>query len=145
MIIVLDTNVIVSALLSPLGSPAEIINRWEADEFDVVVSSQLLSELERVIKYPGIAKYIKLPQKTIDSFLRHFVTAAILVEPQFRLEVIDEDPADNRVLECAFAGNASYIVTGDKHLLKLKEYQGIIILPPSGFLTFLKMEEKKGS
>jgi predicted nucleic acid-binding protein len=51
--------------------------------------------------------------------------------------VIGADPTDNRVLECAVAGNAAYIVTGDKHLLDIKEYQGIIMLSPAGFLAFL--------
>ena len=54
-----------------------------------------------------------------------------------RLEVIGADPTDNRVLECAIAGNAAYIVTEDKHLLDIKEYQGIIMLSPASFLAFL--------
>jgi len=48
-------------------------------------------------------------------------------------------------LECAIAGGASYIITGDKHLLELKEYQGIVILSPAGFFALLEEEEEKGS
>ena len=54
-----------------------------------------------------------------------------------RLEVIGDDPEDNRVLECAVTGGASFIISGDKHLLELKEYQGIVVLSPSAFLAFL--------
>lgn len=61
------------------------------------------------------------------ALLRRFGSAATVVEP---------DWADNRVLECAVAGEASYIITGDAHLLQLKEYRGIVILTPVEFLTF---------
>ena len=145
MIVVLDTNVIVSALLAANGSPAEVIKRWEADEFDVVVSPPLLDELERAIQYPRVAKYLGLSQEAISSFLRRFAMVATVVEPQIRLEILEKDPDDNRVLECAIAGGASYIITGDKHLLERKEYQGIMILPPAGFLAFLEAMGKKKS
>jgi putative PIN family toxin of toxin-antitoxin system len=137
MIVVLDTSVIVSAFLSPSGPPAEIVHRWELHEFDVAVSSALISELESVLGYPRIARHLKWPEETISSFGRRYASAAILVEPRMRLEVIGEDPTDNRVLECAIAGNAAYIVTGDKHILDIKEYQGIVMLSPAGFLAFL--------
>jgi predicted nucleic acid-binding protein len=65
---------------------------------------------------------------------------AILINPANKLEIIDKDPADNRYLECAIEGEAPYIVTGDKHLLELKEYEGIVILPPAGFLAALDLE-----
>jgi uncharacterized protein len=54
------------------------------------------------------------------------------------LDVITEAAADNRVLECAVAGNAAYIVTGDRHLQNIKEYQGIVILPTAVFLAYLQ-------
>jgi predicted nucleic acid-binding protein len=59
---------------------------------------------------------------------------AMRVDPAQDLNVVQADPADNRYLECAVEGGASYIVAGDKHLLDLKEYEGIVILPPAGFL-----------
>lgn len=137
MIVVLDTNVIISALFSPSGPSAMIINSWEADEFDVVVSRPLICELRIVIEYPRIKKYLKIPQEIIMSFLRLYPTVATLVDPQVSMNVVDDDPADNKVLECAVAGKVAYIVTGDKHLLKIKEYQGIVFLPPSGFIKLL--------
>jgi len=142
MIVVLDTNVIISALLTPSGPPAKIIDRWEADEFGVTTSNHLLNELERALRYPKVAKHLKWSQKTIDFFLDHYAMAAAVVEPQSELEVIEEDPDDNKVLECAIAGGASYIITGDNHLLELNEYQDIVILPPVGFLALLEAEKK---
>jgi len=140
VIVVLDTNVIVSSVLSPTGSPAEIIRRWEANEFDLVTSHPLLAELEDVLTYQRVSKYFKEPEEKINALLRRLRTVAAVVVPQLTLDVVKQDPPDNRVLECAVAGGASYIVTGDRHLLDLKEYQGIVILNPAGFLAVLKLE-----
>jgi hypothetical protein len=140
MTLVLDTNVIVSALLSPAGHPAEIINLWEAEKIEVVSSPPLLIELERVLQYPRVQKYLKRTQSDVDAFLRQFKKIAITVEPQMTLDIIKEDPADNRVLECAVAGEASYIISGNDHPLKIKEYKGIVILKPAEFLTLVDLE-----
>ena len=141
MIVVLDTNVIVSSVLSPTGRPAEIIRRWEANEFDLATSQLLLAELANTLSYQHVSKYFKEPEEKIGALLRRLRTVATVVEPQFTLDVVEQDPPDNRVLECAVAGGASYIVTGDNHLLELKEYQGIVILNPAGFLAALRMEK----
>jgi putative PIN family toxin of toxin-antitoxin system len=139
MIVVLDTNVIVSAMLSLKGSPAEIIRRWEAEEFEVVTSPALISEFERVTTYSRVRKYLKLSEEEIDALQKRLRVVATLVKPQFTLEVVRKDPADNRVLECAVAGGASYIVSGNTHLLELGEYQQIIITKPAAFLAVLSV------
>ena len=137
MTIVLDTNVIVSALLSPAGHPAEIINLWEAKKFEVVTSPPLIRELKRVLQYPRVQKYLKQPQSKVDAFLKQFKKVAITVDPQVTLDIIKEDPADNRVLECAVAGKSTYIISGNDHLFKVKEYKGIVILKPAEFLALV--------
>ncbi len=138
MIVVLDTNVVVSALLSAEGAPAEIMRRWEAGAFDVAISPALLGELERVLRYERITKYFQEPLEKIDWLLERFRTVGILVEPELRLDVVAEDSDDDRVIECAVAARARYIVSGDKHLLELGEYAGIVILNPVGFLALLE-------
>ncbi len=138
MLFVLDTNVILSSLLSKQGPPADIIRRWEAEEFEVTTSPHLLAELQRALAYPRIKKYLEGPNQTIGILLKRFGTAATLVEPRSALRVIEKDPDDNRVLECALASHASYIVSGDEHLLALKEYEGIVILSPAQFLFLLQ-------
>ena len=139
MIVVLDTNVIVSAVLSPQGAPAEIIRRWEAEEIEVVTSPPLISEFERVLSYSRVRRYLKLSEEEIGGLQKRLRVVATVVDPQFTLEIVKKDPADNRVLECAVAGEASYIVTGNAHLLEFGEYQQIVILRPSAFLSLLKL------
>jgi uncharacterized protein len=137
MIVVLDTNVVISALLSPKGSPAKVIDLWEAEAFDLAISPQLLDELERALKYERVQKYFKEPQSKIKALIKRIKSVGIMVNPQFELDVIAENPDDNRVLECAVAANASYIISGDDHLLDLKIYQGIVVLPPAGVLALV--------
>jgi hypothetical protein len=134
VIIVLDTNVIISALMAPSGPPAEIVNLWEAGKFEIATSPALLAELKRVLEYPRIRERFRDP-RTTTAFLKQFGTVATFVEPHLQVDVIKEDPPDNRVLECTVAAGASYIVSGDDDLLRIKEYRGIVILAPTGFLV----------
>lgn len=140
MLIVLDTNVIISALLSSKGAPAAIINLWEDKEFDIAISPPLLEELERVLNYKRVKKYFQEPQEKIALLLKRLKMISINTDPKVKLNVIEDDPDYDRILECAVAANASYIISGDKHLLSLEKYQGIIILPPAGFLALLKLQ-----
>jgi uncharacterized protein len=141
MIVVLDTNVIVSAILSRKGNPAEIIRRWEAEEFDVATSQVLIQELEKALNYNQVRKYTQTSDEEIQNLLARLHTAAIVVDPQIQLNVIAKDPDDNRVLECALSARAHYIISGNKHLLDLKEHEGVIIMSPASFLTLLKAEK----
>jgi len=139
MIVVLDTNLIISALLSPQGPPAKIVNLWEEGKFDVAVSDPLLDELERALGYERINKYFRGTDFNRGTFIMHLRETAILVKPQIRLEVIAEDPDDNKILECAVASGSSYIISGDQHLLDIKEHQGIQVLSPAGFVVLLQL------
>ena len=137
MIIVLDTNVIISVLLSPSGPPAETVRQWEAEAFVVATSAPLLSELRRVLGYPRVARHLPMSESEATTLVHRLSGIATVVEPGLKLAEVEDDPADDRVLECAVAAGASYIVTGDVHLLRLKDYRGIVILPPAGFAALL--------
>ncbi len=139
MRVVLDANVFVSALISREGAPAEVLARWQDGAFDVVVSPAILAELERVLHYPRLQQKYNLPDRDMQRFiqlLRRFAVVVSLVE---ELDVVKQDAADNRYLECALAGGASVIVTGDRHLLDLQHYETIEILSPAGFLAFQEL------
>jgi predicted nucleic acid-binding protein len=71
--------------------------------------------------------------------LRFYDNTAVVVESDIKLDVVPEDPDNNRVLECALASQAAYIITGDGHLLEIGEFEGIVILPPTGFLMLLSL------
>jgi hypothetical protein len=142
--VVLDANILVSALISPRGNPAEILARWEAQEFELVLAPPILAELQRALHYPRITARYKLPEEEVGQFLHLLSRQAIIVEPAARLAVIDKGPSDNRYPECALAGDASYIVSGDAHLLDLVSYREIAVLAPASFLALLKLENNGG-
>jgi putative PIN family toxin of toxin-antitoxin system len=137
--LVLDVNVLVSAVISVGGNPGKTLDLWEQEQFDLIVSPPILEELEHVIHYPRIQQKYRLPEEYVEKFLGLIGNQAIVTNPSKKLNVIEKDPSDNRYLDCAKEGNASYIVTGDKHLLDLKEYDGIVILTATGFLATLRL------
>jgi putative PIN family toxin of toxin-antitoxin system len=130
--VVLDTNVIVSALLFG-GYPERVFLAGLRGEIQLLTSHALLEELESVLRVK-----FRLSLRFVKDTLELFKTVAELVETTSQLKVIAEPDDDNRVLECAVDGNAEFIVTGDtKHILPLKEYKGIKILRPSEFAKIL--------
>jgi putative PIN family toxin of toxin-antitoxin system len=139
MIVVLDTNVLISALLSADGSPAHIIQQWEVGLFDVATSGPLLEELKRALGYERVSKFLGMAPREIITFIDGWSAAAICVDSVMELDVVGDDPDDNRVLERAIASGANYIVSTDDHLLGLEAYQGIEVLSPAGSIVLLNM------
>ena len=137
MRIVLDTNVAVSAAVSPKGPPAEIVRGWRAHSFTWVTSPPLLDELERTLLSPRIGRYLAWGEDEIAEFLAAVRQAAEVTSPTDRIDVIRDDPADNRVLEAAVSAQTDYIVSGDHHLLELKTYEGVQIVTPARFVAVL--------
>lgn len=140
MIVVLDTNTIVSALLSPNGTPAEIFRYLEAGKIAVATSDYLLDELERVLTYPKVARYIKASETDINLFVKRFRMFADIVQPESNINAVEKDPDDNHVLECAVAAKADFLITGDQHLLELEEFEGIEILSTTAFMAWFSTE-----
>lgn len=126
--VVFDTNVYISALISP-HSKAEAayllaLNR----KVKLFTSVAILTETAKKLR----EKFLWDDDKITDA-LKHISKISVVVKPSKRLNVLSDAP-DNRVLECAKEADANLIVTGDRHLLDLKEYQGIGITRITGFL-----------
>ena len=130
--VVIDTNVFVSGL-NFKGTPREILNLTWAKEIEVHVSPFILKELEEVLE-EDFAWGKEQTKRTIDRIKE----ATRQVRPRIKISIIKEKDSDNRILECALESKVQYIVSGDKrHLLSLKEYQGIRILSPAQFLKVI--------
>lgn len=140
MIAVLDTNVFISFCLSDRGAPAELLNRWYHDEFEIALSPPLLEELERVLEYPKLQKVFRLSESERDTLITSLKGSAVIVEPTHAVEIV-RDPDDNKLLECAQTAEANYIVSGDSHLLSLGSFQGIQIVDPTSFLAILHLRQ----
>jgi putative PIN family toxin of toxin-antitoxin system len=117
---VLDANVLVSALINPTGTPARLVALWRAERFTVVVSDALLRELYEVLHYPKLLVRHGWSAAQIRAFVGELAHYAIRTPGALTLTVIQDDPADNRYLECAVEGAADFLVTGDRLLLNLE-------------------------
>jgi putative PIN family toxin of toxin-antitoxin system len=135
--IVADTNVIVSALFWE-GNESKIVHLVEEGKIKLLASFALLDELKNVLMYERFG----LNEKEIDDNVKYILTISEIISSKRRLRVISEDPADDRVLECALAGKVAYIVSGDKHLLQLKKFGGAKIVRAKELLSVLKQWPK---
>ena len=131
---VLDPNVIISALLSPSGTPAEILRAWVHGAFDLVVSEALLAELDRALAYPKLRKRIEAAeaQELIELLRRE---ACMIDDPTDAPSTRSLDPGDDYLIALAEVAHA-VIVSGDRHLLALA---GVIpVYAPSEFLALIE-------
>jgi putative PIN family toxin of toxin-antitoxin system len=126
--VVADTNVYISALMFG-GLPGVFLDHALKRAFTLVTSSVLLDELDEKLR----GKFGVDP-KDARAIRTRLGNVAYLVKPDFALNVIAADPDDNRVLECAVAGKADFIVSGDRHLLRLGSHTGIFILTVRQFM-----------
>lgn len=134
---VLDANVFVTAILTPAGPAAAVLDAWRQERFELLVSQPILDELARVLAYPKIARRHGWSRKEIRGIVAELGDLAVLTAGRVELSVIREDPDDDRYLECAVEGRAGYIVTGDRRFLALGAYRDIEIVSPRAFLATL--------
>ena len=131
--VVIDTNVLVSGTFWT-GASYRVLSLIDKDEINLVISSQITKEYARIINSSEILDKTTINQKTRIHSVNKLLQKAIIVEPKEHIDIIKEDKDDNKFIEAAISGFAGYIITNDKHILKLKEYKGIKILTSEDFL-----------
>lgn len=134
MRLVLDTNVVVSALLWG-GQPEKLIILAAEGEIELFSSPVLLDELAEVIARPHLAARLGGKRQTVDEARGLYAALVQLVTPIQIPRVVADDPDDDHVIAAAIAANARLIVSGDRHLLGLGSYRGIPIDTPAQALT----------
>lgn len=135
MRVVLDTNIIISRYLTPHGRVARVVDLWEADAFELIVSTAVLREYSRVLRYPRHRRTHRMTDDQLAEVDQAFREFARIVEPVGTPAVIKQDPDDDHFLALSAAGGADCLVTGDPHLLQLGSHQDIPILKPADFLA----------
>lgn len=131
--VVLDTNVFISAVLYG-GNPRKVVDLAIAEEIEVYISLDLIDELGRVLR-----EKFTLGSVEIDKIISEIKDFAEFITPQVQFRVIKKDPSDDKVLECAVAAKAHFIISGDRHLLDLGGFRGIkIVNPAESFRIFKK-------
>ncbi|MBA3028382.1 MAG: putative toxin-antitoxin system toxin component, PIN family [Desulfobacteraceae bacterium] len=134
MKIVLDTNVFISGIFFS-GPPFEILKAWKNTQFQIILTREIIEEYQRVAE--SLAE--KFPSIDILPIIELLsIHGTVINADDFSIS-ISADPDDDKFIECAIASKTKIIVSGDKHLLDISGYQGVIVLKPREFLdTYLK-------
>ena len=127
--VVMDTNVFVSGVYFS-GPPYQILKAWQSDEFELVVSQEILDEYRRVGEILGEEH----PEVDLTPMLNFVLQHAKVYRSAVLKEPICEDPDDDKFFACALASGSKVIISGDKHLLKASGYHGIQVLKPREFV-----------
>jgi putative PIN family toxin of toxin-antitoxin system len=133
---VVDTNVLVSALILPCSRVGPVLFRLRNGEYTLLYAQPLLEELVDVLNRPRIRRKYRLTNADIEAVVGLILLRGEAMTPQRRI-IACHDPEDNMFLEVAMAGQADVIVSGDDDLLVLHPFEGIPILTPVGFLQML--------
>ena len=129
---VLDTNVLVSAIISD-GKSRELLKRGITNQYSIIISDLILKELVTVLRRPKFKTSEDEVHRTILALIR----TADVVNVTSKLKAVKEDPKDDMIIETAVDGGADVIVTGDSHLLRLKTFKGIKIITVEEMLACL--------
>jgi putative PIN family toxin of toxin-antitoxin system len=138
--VILDTNVLISAALSPLGKPFACLS-WVLDNATLLASRELLDELDTRLARPKFRKYVDEARRR--AFAADLAAGSVQVDVRGVIRWC-RDPDDDKLLEIAVAGNADCLVTGDQDLLILHPFQGVPIITPAAFLEAVEAASNGG-
>ncbi len=129
-IVVFDTNILISALFSQTGSPFRVLALAKIGQIESVTCQEILDEFAEklLLKFKFSEEKTQFAVNEIQKFSR-------IVTISGTLKVVPNDPDDDMVIECAVTGCATHIITGDKHLLSLSQYQNIAIAKATDFVN----------
>jgi len=128
--VVLDTNVLVSSIICD-GNPRKLLMKGVKRVYDIIVSQEILDELQDVLSRPQF----KMTKKEIDKVIKNLIASSIMITVESNFTVVKNDPDDDNIINTAYDSNAKYIVSGDKHLLNLKKFKNIKIISVSKMLN----------
>jgi uncharacterized protein len=119
--VVVDPGVLIAGLISPHGTPANILRRWREGEFDMVVSPALIDELERVLARPKFTMYVTSAE--VAAYVRMLQDEAVMVEDPAPQPGLTPDTGDDYLVTLARASGTAVLVSGDPHLTLLRNPQ----------------------
>ncbi len=123
------------------GSPSRIIEAAEKKKIRIILSEEMVHEINETLAYPRLRRVYESVGVKREELIEAVLRTSQLIETTTKINFICEDPEDNKFIECAVAGEAEYIVSGDKHLLKAGKYKKTKILSTNEFNKTL--EKKK--
>ncbi len=144
MRVVVDTNILVRAVIMPHGTVGPVLLRLRQGDYTPLYAQSILEELVDVLHRPRIQHKYQLTEEDIQAVVSLILLRGEAVSPEERITAC-RDPRDDKFLEVAVTGKADVIVSGDEDLLALHPYAGIPILQPAAFLQMLDAEKTTAS
>lgn len=138
MVVVLDTNVVLSAILFG-RKPRQVLEEALTGSIQLFISESMISELQGVLQRPKFG----FSAQFVQSIVSEFTSIAEWIEPTEHFDLVVDDPSDNQFIDCAMAAKADYLVTGDNHLLKLGKCGKTQIVNADSFIAILS--EQRGA
>jgi uncharacterized protein len=136
---VVDTNILVRAVIKPTGSVGPVLQRLRRREYTLLISRATLDELVEVLNRPRLRKKYRLSERVLRATVRLIVLRSELIRPDRRITAC-RDPKDDKFLEVAVCGHAQVIASGDDDLLTLNPFDGIPIVTPDRFLVMFEVK-----
>lgn len=134
--VVLDTNVVLAAYLTK-GAASKIVAKWSEGFFELLVSDEIVKEYLRILLSQNIdPSLVSELNYQLDKYAK-------LIQPKKKLVIVKEDPDDDKFFECAVEGKARYIVSNDKHLLRVGNYKGVMVLSIQQFLKQIENNHER--
>lgn len=130
--VVLDTNVLISAVVYG-GNPRRVLQAAISGAVELSVSEAVIKEFQEVLQRPQFG----LSDQFIHNTIAELTSISEWVVPTKHHQLVEDDPSDNMLLDCAVAAEADYLVTGDDHLLRLQKCGGVKIVNPQQFVAVL--------
>ena len=130
--VVADTNVLVSAAIAK-GNEYPLLKEAKLGHIRLALSLQIIKELKGVLSRPKFG----FSNEQVESVVKHIISVSEIIITTSEIDVVRADPDDNRIIEAAIDGNADYIVSGDKDLLRLQKFRNIKIIPAAAFLRLI--------
>ncbi len=134
---VLDSSVLVSGFLTDGGATAALLSRYRQGAFVCCCSPWIVAETERALLRPRNMRRYRYRPQDVQHFLDGLAGSAQFFPDASQVPKVTRDPSDDRVVACALAAQADYLVTGDDDMLVIGEYKGIRIVTPRRFLDLL--------
>ena len=132
MTVVIGTNVVLSAILFG-GKPKQVLQMALSGNIQLAISESLVKELQGVLKRPQV----ELSAQLVQTIVSEYASIANWIEPSEHFNVVVDDPSDNYFIDCAVAAKAGYLITGDRHLLKLGTFKMVKIVNVDAFIDIL--------
>lgn len=129
--VVLDTNIFISGIFWDGNYCSQIIEDWRNGKIILISSIEIIQELIETLR----DFKIKIPEEIIQEWRRMIIENSAMVTPIEKINIVKDDPKDNKFFEAAVTGNAKYIVSQDKkHILNIPEFRGIKTIHPEKFV-----------